>query len=103
MMLLSELATRLPETPKFNLPMSTGNQVATQEATPGSARYKRAIAARDRLADIMELSALGVWKARERAALIPASDVATRLPQAPNPSLSMSTGNQVATQEGTPR
>lgn len=83
--------------------MSTGNQGATQEGTPKSAKYKRASDACDRFEDLMGQSAIEVRKARENVPMMPANDVATRLPQAPNRSFSMSTGNQVATDEGTPR
>jgi hypothetical protein len=103
MMPASEVATKLPQTPNRSPCMSTGNQVATQEGTPRSAKHKRAVDACDRFVDLMEQSAIDVWRAREQAPMMPASDVATRLPLAPNRRFSMSTGNQVATDRGTPR
>lgn len=82
--------------------MSTSNQDVTQEGTRRSVKYKRAFDACDRFIDLMEHSAIEVRKAREQVPMMPANDVATRLPR-PNRSFSMSTGNQVATDEGTPR
>lgn len=103
MMPASEVATKLPQTPNRSPCMSTGNQGATQEGTPRSAKYKRANDACDRFVDLMEQSAIEVRKARDHEPMMLANDVATRLPQVPNRSFSMSTGNQVATEEGTPR
>lgn len=103
MMPASEVATRLPQTSDRSPCMSTGNQGATQEGTPGSEKYQRAIDACDRFVALIEPSAIEVWKAREQVPMMRASDVATRLPQAPNRSFSISTGNHVATDEGTPR
>lgn len=103
MMPAREGASKMPQTPNRSPCMSTGNQVATQEGTPRSAKYKLAIDTCDRFVNLMEQSAIDVWWAREQVPMMPASDVATRLPQAPNRSFSMSTGNQVATDEGTPR
>ncbi len=66
-------------------------------------KYKRAFDTCYRFIDLIEHSAIEVRKAREQVPMMPANDVATRLPRAPNRSFSMSTGNQVATDEGTPR
>ena len=95
------------EIPKTTVTSNKSAEFATVydvQKYDGSAKtYKRAVDAYDRFVDLIEQSAIEAWKARKQAAMMPASDMATRLPQAPNRSLSMSTGNLVATQEGTPR
>jgi hypothetical protein len=87
----SQVATRLPpmkELRDARRPTSAPMTPATGSLTP---------------MEQSAMSAIEAWKAREQASMMLASEVATRLPQASNRSFSMSTGNQVATHEGTPR
>ena len=103
MMPASEVATRLPQTSNRSPCMSTGNQRAAQEELRDRRSTSVPIDACDRFVDLMERSAIEARKTGEQVPMMPANDVATRLPQAPNRSSSMPTGNQVATDEGTPR